>query len=167
MSRRKRVLKRPPIAKDKNFNSILVSKLINRVMLDGKKTIANRIVHLALLGASQELQMDPVHILETVIENVKPQIEVKSMRVGGATYQVPMEPYPERGLSLSLRWIVWSARDQKGKSMSKKLQDILIQSINNEGPAIEKRKKVEQTAAGNKAFAHLAIWAKRRKENGK
>jgi small subunit ribosomal protein S7 len=86
------------------------------------------------------------------------------MRVGGANYQVPMEPYPERALSLALRWIVTAARDVKGKPMATKLKDIIVQSVNSEGPAVAKRNTVHQTAAGNKAFAHLAAWAKRRRE---
>ncbi len=164
MPRRKRVLKRPPIAPDKNFNSILVAKLINRLMLDGKKTTANKIVYLSLVDASKELQVEPLEVVERAIANVKPQIEVKSMRVGGANYQVPIEPYPERALSLALRWIVTSARLVKGKPMRTKLKDVLVASFNGEGPAVSKRDTVHQTAAGNKAFAHLAAWAKRKKE---
>ena len=116
------------------------------------------------MSASEELKIAPLEVLETAIENTKPQIEVKSMRVGGASYQVPMEPYPARALRLSLTWIVNAARDIKGKPMSIKLKDILIQSFNGEGPAVAKRNTVHQLAAGNKAFAHFAAWAKRRKQ---
>jgi small subunit ribosomal protein S7 len=164
MPRRPRVLKRPSIAPDKNFNSLLVSKLINRVMWDGKKTIAAQIVTGALLSANKELEAEPLEILNIAIDNVKPQIEVKSMRVGGANYQVPMEPYPERALSLALRWIVEAARSIKGKAMQEKLKSIIIQSYNGEGPAVAKQKTTHQLAAGNKAFAHLAAWAKRNKK---
>jgi small subunit ribosomal protein S7 len=164
MPRKQRVLKRPKILEDKTFNSILVSRLINRVMWDGKKTVANGVVVTALMAASDELKIAPLEVLETAIENTKPQIEVKSMRVGGASYQVPMEPYPARALRLSLTWIVNAARDIKGKPMSVKLKDILVQSFNGEGPAVAKRNTVHQLAAGNKAFAHFAAWAKRRKQ---
>ncbi len=164
MPRRPRVLKRPAIAPDKQFNSLLVSKLINRVMWGGKKTVAAKIVTGSLLTASKELQAEPLEILTVAIDNVKPQIEVKSMRVGGANYQVPMEPYPERALSLALRWVVEAARDVKGKPMQLKLKNILIQSYNGEGPAVAKRNTTHQLAAGNKAFAHLAAWAKRNKK---
>ena len=164
MPRRKRVLKRPSIAPDKNFDSILVTRLINRIMKSGKKTIASKIVAKALTEAGQELKIEPLEVLNTALNNVKPQIEVKSMRVGGANYQVPIEPRAERALSLALRWIVGACRSIKGKPMWIKLKDVLVQSVNSEGPAVAKRNTVHQTAAGNKAFAHLAVWAKRRKE---
>jgi small subunit ribosomal protein S7 len=162
MPRKTRVLKRPTILPDRTFGSVLVSRLINRVMKHGQKTIANRIVSEALIKASEELKIAPLEVLETVIENTKPQIEVKSMRVGGASYQVPMEPYPARALRLALTWIVNSARDIKGKPMADKLKEILILSYQGEGPAVAKRNTVHQLAAGNKAFAHFAAWAKKR-----
>ena len=96
MSRRKRVLKRPVILADKNFGSILVSKLINRVMWDGKKTIASRIVTTALMEAAKEVEVTEVELLDAVLDQVTPKVEVQSMRVGGANYQVPMEPRPEQ-----------------------------------------------------------------------
>jgi small subunit ribosomal protein S7 len=163
MPRRKRVLKRPTILPDKAFNSILVSRLINRIMWDGKKTIAAKIVTDALKGASDELQVAPLEVLDTVIANVKPQIEVKSVRVGGANYQVPVEPYEARAMRLALTWITNGARDIKGRNMASKLQQILRDSYNLEGPAVAKRNSVHQTAAGNKAFAHLASRVSRKK----
>jgi small subunit ribosomal protein S7 len=163
MPRRKRVLKRPTILPDKTFNSILVSRLINRIMWNGKKTVATKIVTEALKGASDELQVAPLEVLDTVIANVKPQIEVKSVRVGGANYQVPIEPYEARALRLALTWISNSARDIKGRNMASKLQQILRDSYNLEGPAVAKRNSVHQTAAGNKAFAHLASRVSRKK----
>lgn len=163
MPRRKRVLKRPTILPDKAFNSILVSRLINRIMWDGKKSVATKIVTDALKGASDELKVAPLEVLDTVIANVKPQIEVKSVRVGGANYQVPIEPYEARALRLALTWISNSARDIKGRGMASKLQQILRDSYNLEGPAVAKRNSVHQTAAGNKAFAHLASRVSRKK----
>jgi small subunit ribosomal protein S7 len=142
MPRKQRVLKRPTISPDKKFGSILVSRLVNRIMWDGKKTIAAKIVHDALTKASDELKVAPVELLETVLANVQPQVEVKSVRVGGANYQVPIEPYPARAMRLGLSWVVDGA--------------LLIQSYKNEGPAVTKKNTVHQTAAGNKAFAHLA-----------
>ncbi len=164
MSRRARVLKRPVISPDGTFDSVLVSRLINRVMLSGKKTTANNIVIKSLKGASEELQATPTEVLERAVENVKPKIETKGVRVGGSNYQVPMEPYPARALRLSLTWIVNGARDMKGKSMEEKLRSVLIQSYNEEGPAIAKRDVVHQQAASNKAFAHLANRVKRKKK---
>ncbi len=162
MSRRKRALKRPKISPDKVFNSILVTRLVNRIMWDGKKTVANKIVVEALNKASEDLQVAPLEVLDTVVANVKPQIEVKGVRVGGANYQVPMEPYPARALRLALTWIVNGARNIKGRPMADKLKQILVESYNNEGPAITKRNTVHQTAAGNKAFAHLALRVKKK-----
>jgi len=162
MPRRKRVLKRPTILVDRTFSSLLVSKLINRVMWDGKKSVASKIVNEALTTASEDLQITPIEVLELALVNVKPLIEVQSMRVGGANYQVPIEPRPERSLRLGLTWIVNSARKIKGKKMSIKLKQILVDSYKGEGPAVAKRNSVHQTASGNKAFAHFAL---RRKKN--
>lgn len=162
MPRRKRVLRRPKIAPDPIYGSDLVSRLINRVMWDGKKTVATKIVTDSLRSASEELKAEPLEVLNTVVENVKPRIEVKSMRVGGANYQVPIEPYPARSLRLGLTWLVNSARNIKGKPMNEKLKEVIVQSFNNEGPAVAKKNSVHQTAAGNKAFAHLAYRRKKK-----
>jgi small subunit ribosomal protein S7 len=156
MSRRKRVLKRPPILPDNTYHSELVTRLINRIMWDGKKTIATKIVENAMEKSAAELEVTPVELLETAVGNVVPQIEVKSVRVGGANYQVPMQPYPARAMRLGLTWITNAARNIKGKSMSDKLKQVLVESYNNEGAAVAKKTSVHQTAAGNKAFAHLA-----------
>lgn len=156
MARRKRVLKRSPIKPDRDFNSVLVSRFVNRVMWNGKKTVATGIVIGALKGASEILQADPVEVLEKAVDNVQPQVEVKSVRIGGANYQVPLEPYPARKLRLAITWIIDAARNIKGKPMQVKLQQILVDSYKGEGPAVAKRDTVHQTAAGNKAFAHLA-----------
>lgn len=156
MSRRARVIKRPTISPDKTFGSILVTRLINRIMWDGKKTIAAKIVNTALISASEELGVTPIEVLEAAVENVKPQVEVKSMRVGGATYQVPVEPYAARQLRLGLTWIVNYSRAIKGKAMAEKLKQILVESFQNTGAAVAKKTSVHQTAAGNRAFAHFA-----------
>jgi small subunit ribosomal protein S7 len=163
MSRRKRVLKRPLISPDATFGSVLVSRLTNRIMWDGKKTIAQKIVTEAIKGASDELQVAPLEVIETAVKNVQPTVEVKTVRVGGANYQVPMEPYEARALRLALTWISNAARDMKGRKMAEKLQQVLRESYNNEGNAVGKRRSVEQTAAGNKAFAHLASRVSRKK----
>lgn len=163
MPRRKRVLKRPTIVPDSTFNSILVSRMINRVMWEGKKTIASKIVVGALRQASDELQVAPLDIIETAVKNTTPQVEVKSVRVGGSNFQVPIQPYEARALRLALTWIVNSARGVKGQPMQTKLKNILVQSYNNEGPAVAKKETVHQTAAGNRAFAHLALRLSRKK----
>ncbi len=162
MPRRKRVLKRPTILADKTHDSVLISRLINRIMWDGKKTIASRIVNEALEFASKELEVEAIAVLTLAVDNVKPQVEVKSMRVGGANYQVPIEPYPARQLRLGLTWIVTAARSVKGMSMTDKLKRILVESYQGTGPAVAKRNSIHQTAAGNKAFAHFALRARKK-----
>jgi small subunit ribosomal protein S7 len=132
-------------------------------MWDGKKTIATKIVMDAMKGASDELQVAPLEVLETAVKNSTPLIEVKSVRVGGANYQVPLEPYAERALRLALTWISNSARTMKGRGMASRLQQVLRESFNNEGPAVAKKNSVHQTAQGNKAFAHLAARVSRKK----
>ena len=163
MARRQRVLKRPKIIPDRTFNSELVTRLANRVMWDGKKTIATGIVEKALNRASTELEIAPLELLEKAIENTKPQVETKAVRVGGANFLVPMEPYPARGLRLALTWIVDAARNIKGKAMEEKLATVLVSSYKEEGPAVEKRNVVHSMAAANKAYAHLAQRAKKNK----
>lgn len=164
MARRQRVLKRPTISPDKTYSSELVSRVINRVMWDGKKTVATKIVEQALLNASEKLQVTPVEALEKAVENVKPQIEAKAVRIGGSNYQVPLEPYPARALRLALTWIINAARDIKGKPMNEKLAQVIIASYKEEGPAIDKRNVVHQMAAANKAYAHLAARVKNKKK---
>lgn len=132
-------------------------------MWDGQKTVAAKIVTDALTGASEELQVAPLELLDSALANVTPQIEVKSVRVGGANFQVPIEPYEARKLRLGLTWIVTSARNIKGKPMAVKLKSVLVESYRNEGAAVAKRNSVHQTASGNKAFAHLASRIGRKK----
>lgn len=163
MPRKQRALKRPTILPDKIHNNLLISRFINRIMWDGKKTVAARIVNTALDEAAKEVESTPVEVLQTALDNVKPQVEVKSMRVGGANYQVPIEPYPARQLRLGLTWIVNSARSVKGQPMATKLKRILVESFQGTGPAVAKRNSVHQTAAGNKAFAHFAMRGKNKR----
>lgn len=157
MSRKQKVLKRPPILPDSNFGSTLVTRLTNRIMKNGKKTVAQKIVVTAITEAAKELEIEPVQLLETAVNNATPQIEVKSIRVGGANVQVPLPPYPARALRLSLTWITNSARSIKGKPMAEKLKTVLLQTYQNEGPAIAKKTSVHNTAAGNRANAHYAL----------
>jgi small subunit ribosomal protein S7 len=164
MARRTRVLKRPTISPDKTYQSELISRVINRVMWHGKKTVATKIVEQALIKASEKLQVTPVEAIEKAVENVKPQIEAKAVRIGGSNYQVPMEPYPARALRLSLTWIIGAARGIKGKPMSEKLAQVIVASYNEEGTAIDKRNTVHQMAAANKAYAHLAARARAKKK---
>lgn len=155
MARRRRAEKRE-IPPDTRFNSVLVQRLINVVMERGKKTLAERIVYRAFDTIAEKVQTaDPVDILQKAIDNVKPRIETKSRRVGGATYQVPVEVNPDRQLSLALRWIVDFADARKGMPMHRALASEIIEAYQGQGAAIRKRDEVHKMAQANKAFAHF------------
>lgn len=152
--RKKKAYKKHPIYPDHKYNSILVSKLINIVMKDGKKLKAQNIVYKALEIVKDKTKKNPIEILEKAIENLKPQLEVKSRRVGGATYQVPVEVRPERAFSLAVRWLVGACREQQGRPMFEKLADEIINAYNETGNAIKKKIETHKIAESNKAFAH-------------
>ena len=137
------------------YNSTNVAKLINYVMYSGKKEAARKAVYGALKGAEDKLKVSGGEVLETVIKNVAPQMEVRSKRVGGANYQVPVEVRPERRLSLALRWIIEAARAKKGMPMDERLLGEILAAYNNEGEAIKKRENVHKMAEANRAFAHF------------
>ncbi len=152
--RRRRAEKREVI-EDNKYHSVLITRLINTVMKWGQKTIAQKIVYGSLDIISQKYpQTSPLEILQKAVENVKPRLEVKSRRVGGATYQVPMEVSLDRQLSLSMRWIVNLANARKGK-MKDALAAEIIEAYNGQGNAIKKRDEVHKMAQANKAFAHF------------
>ncbi|MCS7338362.1 MAG: 30S ribosomal protein S7 [Verrucomicrobiae bacterium] len=155
MARRRRAVKRP-IAPDHKFNSVLVARLINVVMERGKKNLARRIVYDALEQIATKTQSaNPVDVLQRAVENVKPRIETKARRVGGATYQVPVEVPPDRQLSLALRWIVDFADARKGVPMRQALTAEILDAYQGQGSAIRKRDEVHKMAQANKAFAHF------------
>ncbi len=142
---------------DPRYNDILVSWFINQLMLDGKKSKAQKIVYMALERIKQKMpDKEPLDVFKKALENVKPRLEVRPRRVGGATYQVPMEVKPERQASLAMKWIITAARARKGKPMFMRLADELIAAYNHEGAAFKKREDVHRMAEANKAFAHLA-----------
>lgn len=142
------------IPPDPVYNSVLVQKLINKVMLDGKKSIAEKIVYGAMDIIREKTKQDPLSVLEKAVQNVTPLLEVRPRRVGGATYQVPIEVPPRRGLSLALRWIVRAARERKGMPMKERLAAEILDALNNTGGAIKKRDEMHRMAEANKAFAH-------------
>jgi len=142
------------IPPDPVYNSVLVQKLINKVMLDGKKSIAEKIVYGAMDIIKEKTKQDPLSVLEKAVQNVTPLLEVRPRRVGGATYQVPIEVPPRRGLSLALRWIVRAARERKGMPMKERLAAEILDALNNTGGAIKKRDEMHRMAEANKAFAH-------------
>jgi len=153
----------PPreIPPDPVYGSVLIQKLINRTMIGGKKSKAEKIVYKALEIASERLGgVDPRELIEKVIDNVKPIVETRSRRVGGATYQVPVEVPERRQISLAIRWLVLAARARGPRNMVDKLADELVDAYNGRGGAVAKRDEVHRIAESNKAFAHLR-WGRR------
>ena len=154
MSRRRRAVSRP-VPKDAKFNSALVTRLVNTVMKGGNKSVAQRIVY----GAFDELiaknpATSPLEVLQRAVDNAKPRLEVKARRVGGATYQVPIEVRADRRVSLAIRWIIGYAKGRGEKSMEAKLAAELLDAANNRGATIKKREDTHKMAEANKAFAH-------------
>jgi small subunit ribosomal protein S7 len=154
MSRRHRAEKRR-IEPDPTYNSSVLAKFINKLMIDGKKSIARRIVYNAIEKFASKLKMeDPLAAFEQALENVKPVLEVKSRRIGGATYQIPVEIPPERRTSMAMKWIIKFAQDKVGRSMEDGLIQELIDCFNNQGSSIKKKDDTHKMAEANKAFAH-------------
>ncbi len=153
MPRRARAIKRE-ISPDAKYRHVTVARLINRVMMRGKKSTAERIIYGALQIMEQQVSKAPVTVLEQAVRNATPLLEVKPRRVGGATYQVPVEVRPERGLSLAIRWLVNSARARAGKSMAEKLAAELSDAAKGQGVTIKKREDTHKMAEANRAFAH-------------
>lgn len=153
MPRKGNVPKRE-VLPDPLYNSTLVSKFVNCIMWDGKKSTAESIFYKSLDIIQKKTSDDPVKIFKKAVENVKPVLEVKTRRVGGANYQVPVEVNPNRRISLSIRWLVTFSRARKEKSMEEKLAMELIDASNNRGSAVKKREDVHKMAEANKAFAH-------------
>ncbi len=142
------------IPPDPVYNSVLVQKLINKVMLDGKKSTAEKIVYGAMEIIRDKTKQDPLTVLEKAVQNLTPLLEVRPRRVGGATYQVPVEVPSRRGLSLALRWFVRAARERKGMPMRERLAAEILDALNNTGGAIKKKEEMHRMAEANKAFAH-------------
>ena len=154
MSRKHRAQVRE-VLPDPVHNDIVVTKFVNGLMIGGKKSTAERIFYGALALAEQKGGEEGIKIFKKAMTNVKPAVEVKSRRIGGATYQVPVEVRPARKQSLAIRWIRDNARGRNGKSMMEKLADELIDAANNRGGSVKKREDVYKMAEANKAFAHL------------
>lgn len=153
MPRKGHIAKRTVLA-DPKYNSILVTKLVNNIMLDGKKTLAQSIVYDAFDIVAEKTGREPLEVFEEALENIKPVLEVKARRVGGATYQVPLEIRPERRQTLGLRWLVLYARNRHEKTMSQRLAGEILDALNQNGGAYRKKEDVHKMAEANKAFAH-------------
>ena len=153
MSRRRRPEKRE-ILPDPKFGDQVLSKFMNNLMLDGKKSVAESIVYGALETMETRAKADPVQLFHNALDNVKPQIEVRSRRVGGATYQVPVEVRPERAQALAIRWLITAARNRSETTMAGRLSAELLDAANNRGTAVKKREDTHKMAEANRAFSH-------------
>ena len=153
---RRPIKKKNTLRPDLKFDNIKVAKLIGYVMLDGKKEAAKKSVYGAFDIIKEKTGEDPIMVFETAIKNVEPAMEVRSRRVGGANYQVPVEVRPERRLQLALRWVVTFARKKQGMPMAERLAQEIIAAYNNEGESFKKKEDTHKMAEANKAFAHLA-----------
>ena len=143
-----------PVVADPVYGSPLVTSLVNKVLIGGKRSVAQRIVYGALEGAREKTGTDPVVTLKRALDNVKPVLEVKSRRVGGATYQVPVEVKQDRGVALAIRWLIANARKRSGKSMIDKLSGEFNDAANGVGASVKKKEDTHKMAEANKAFAH-------------
>ena len=153
MPRKGHIAKREVLA-DPKYNSKLVTKLVNTVMLDGKKTVAQRIVYTAFSIIEEKLERPALELFEEALENIKPVLEVKARRIGGATYQVPLEIRADRRQTLGLRWLVGYARKRHEKTMADKLAGEIMDALNQNGGEHKKKEEVHKMAEANKAFAH-------------
>lgn len=151
---RRRVASKREVLPDPIYSSVMVTKFINGLMWEGKKSIAEKLFYGAMGKIGEKTGEDPLKIFKKAIDNVKPNLEVKSRRIGGATYQVPLEVTPDRRNTLAIRWIVSNSRKRNEKTMEDKLVGELLDSINNRGSAVKKRDDVHRMAEANKAFAH-------------
>ena len=154
MSRKRKAPKKIPII-DPRYKSTIIPKLINSIMYDGKKTVAEKIVYEAIDKIKSKSKEEPITIFNEAINNIRPTVEVKSRRVGGATYQVPVEVKSKRAQALALRWLIDASRKRKDKNMSDKIFNEIYDAYQNKGSAIKKKEDTHRMAESNKAFAHF------------
>ena len=154
MSRRHAAEKRE-VLPDAKYGDRVLTKFMNNLMVDGKKSVAERIVYSALDRVQGKLKREPIEVFHEALDNVKPSVEVRSRRVGGATYQVPVEVRPSRRMALAMRWVRESARKRSEKSMGQRLAAEMLEAAENRGGAVKKRDEVHRMADANKAFAHF------------
>ena len=152
--RRRRQPKRD-ILPDPKYNNVVVARFINYIMYDGEKSVARRVVYDMFEEVAKKTKKDPLDVFDEAIKNTSPVLEVKSKRIGGANYQVPRQVKGERRLTLSLRWMIQAARSKKGRDMSEKLAEEIMQAADNTGSAVKKREDTHRMAHANRAFAHF------------
>ncbi len=153
MSRKKSVAKRE-VMPDLKWNDKRITMFVNKMMYEGKRSVARNILYDTLDYIKEKTKEEPMSVFNRALENVRPLLEVKSRRVGGATYQVPVEVRPERGISIAIKWLIEYARGRSGRSMVERLSSEIIEAAKNEGSAIKKREDTHKMAEANKAFAH-------------
>jgi small subunit ribosomal protein S7 len=151
---RRRAAKIRKIFPDAKYGEIIVSRLVNRLMNDGKKSVVEKAVYASFEGLEKKLKKHPVEIFKEALENITPKVEVRSRRIGGATYQIPVEVSPRRGSALALKWLKTSIENIKGKDLSTKISTVVLESLENKGWAAKKKEEVFKMAEANKAFAH-------------
>ncbi|OIN88792.1 30S ribosomal protein S7 [Candidatus Berkelbacteria bacterium CG_4_9_14_0_2_um_filter_42_30] len=156
MSRGHQKLRKRELTPDRKFGSRLIAKFINYLMQRGKKSVAEKVVYAALEKSAKKLNVEPLEVLDRVLKNVAPLLEVKAKRIGGANYQVPIEVNRERKETLALRWVIAAAKARRGVPMAEKLSLEIIDACNNTGAAIKKKEDTHRMAEANKAFAHFA-----------
>tara|TARA_B100000686_G_C16161606_1_gene651840 strand:- start:73 stop:543 length:471 start_codon:yes stop_codon:yes gene_type:complete len=154
MSRRRAAIKRE-VLPDHKYNNIVLAKFMNRIMLDGKKSVSERIVYGAFDIVFEKTNKKPIDFFHQALDNVKPNLEVRSRRVGGATYQVPMEVRPQRAQTLAMKWIVDSALKRNEKTMRERIANEILDAHNNKGNAVKKREETHKMAEANRAFSHF------------
>jgi small subunit ribosomal protein S7 len=151
---RRRAAKIRKIFPDAKYNEIIVSRLVNRLMNDGKKSVVEKAIYIAFDDLEKKLKRSPIEIFNEALENITPKIEVRSRRIGGATYQIPVEVPSRRGSALALKWIKTAIVNIKGRELSNKIVAVILESLDNKGWAVKKREEVFKMAEANKAFAH-------------
>lgn len=156
MPRKKTKSFKRDIAPDIKYNNVLVSKMINKIMRSGKKRLAEKLLYDAMEEIQTKMKQEPIEVFEGAIKNVSPQVQVRAKRVGGATYQVPMEVRGDRKIHLAMTWILDSSRSKSGRSFDKLLAQELMDAYNNQGDAMKKKEDTHRMAEANKAFAHFA-----------
>ena len=154
MSRRRAAIKRE-VLPDHKFKDTILTKFMNRIMLDGKKSVSERIVYGAFNIVSEKTKKTPIEFFHSALDNVKPNLEVRSRRVGGATYQVPVEVRPRRAQTLAMKWIVDCAAKRNEKTMKERIANEIIDAFNNKGNAVKKREETHKMAEANRAFSHF------------
>ncbi len=153
MSRRRRAEKRE-ILPDPKFKDLVLSKFMNNLMLDGKKSVSEKIVYGAFDEIENKMKRPPLEVFHEALDNIKPAVEVRSRRVGGATYQVPVEVRPQRREALAIRWLIKASRDRNEKTMKDRLASELLDAVNTRGSAVKKKEDTHKMAEANKAFSH-------------